>query len=77
MFYCVQIHAEYDYYGETRFGTASPLRYPIELLWVTFLGVMAALFGIYFYLDDKRMYRPVVPKQLPGDGKTHYTFDLE
>lgn len=40
-----------------------------------FVGVMFGAFGIYWFLNDKRMYRPALPKQLPGDGKPHYTFE--
>lgn len=62
-------------YGEDRYGTAEPLRYSMTTYYMAFLGVMAGCFGLYYFLEDKKMYRPVLPKQYPGDGKVHYTFE--
>lgn len=44
-------------------------------MWVWFLGVMGASFAVYIWLEDKKMFRPAMPKQLPHDGKKHYTFE--
>ncbi|CAO1370342.1 unnamed protein product [Diamesa serratosioi] len=69
------IHANIDMISEDRFGTAAPLRYSIPLQYATFLGVMTFCFVLYFWLEDKKMFRPVLPKQLAHDGKPHYTFE--
>lgn len=60
---------------EDRYGRAEPLRYSVRFQVLTFLGVMFGCFGVYWFLDDKRMFRPTLPKQMPGDGKPHYTFE--
>lgn len=72
-----QFHAEYEFWREDRFGRAEPLRYSVGFQLACFLGVMFGSFGIYWFLNDKRMYRPTLPKQLPGDGKPHYTFEAK
>lgn len=47
----------------------------MHIYWLSFLGIMTGCIVLYYWLDDKRMFRPVLPKQLPGDGKVHYTFE--
>lgn len=64
-------------YGETRFYINQKLRISLRQQVLTFVGVMLALYGTYELLDPYPMFRPVKPKQLPADGKTHYTFELE
>jgi NADH dehydrogenase (ubiquinone) 1 beta subcomplex subunit 8 len=68
------VHADLDLYGEDRYGSAEPLRYPMKVYWMSFLGVMTGCFVLYYWLEDKKMFRPVIPKQLPIDG-VHYTFE--
>lgn len=71
----LQISADHDLYSEDRYSQADYLRYSTAhyLLW--FFGVMGGCLAAYYWLDDKKMYRPVAAKQLPGDGRTHYTFE--
>lgn len=37
-------------------------------------GFMAANWGLYYWLEDKKYFRPAMPKQYPAEGK-HYSFD--
>lgn len=69
------IHAEIDFYDETRYGTPADLRYPLWKMVVTFLSVIGGSFLLYFWLDDKKVFRPVLRKQLPAPGQIHYTFE--
>lgn len=62
-------------YGEDRYGTAEPLRFSVKTQALAFGAVMVGFFSLYYWLEDKHMYRPVSPKQYPGDGKVHYTFE--
>uniref|UniRef100_A0A336LPW7 CSON009714 protein n=1 Tax=Culicoides sonorensis TaxID=179676 RepID=A0A336LPW7_CULSO len=69
------IHIEYNIYSEDRYGTPTPLRWSKSQMAGSFCLFMGTVFALYFYLDDKKMFRPVLPKQLPSDGRTHYTFE--
>lgn len=69
------LNANVDLIGEDRYGTEKPLRYSMQYQWACFLGVMTFCFVTYYWLEDKKMFRPVLPKQRPGDGKVHYTFE--
>jgi len=40
-----------------------------------FAFVMGAWILAFWFFQDKKMFRPTLPKQMPGDGKTHYTFE--
>lgn len=64
-----------DLYGEDRYTQAEPTRFTNKQYWLSFLGVMTLCFSIYFFLEDKKMFRPALPKQYPAGGKTHYTFE--
>jgi NADH dehydrogenase (ubiquinone) 1 beta subcomplex subunit 8 len=50
-------------------------RFSISQMLFGFCAVMGFLAGSYIWLEDKKMFRPVLPKQYPSDGKTHYSFD--
>lgn len=69
------IHIDYPIWSEDRFGTAAPSRFSMQTMFLTFAGVMTAWFALYFYFEDKKLFRPALPKQLPGDGRPHYTFE--
>lgn len=43
-------------------------------MYAWFFGVVGGIFALYYWLEDKKMFRPAMPKQLPKDGK-HYTFE--
>ncbi|EDS33181.1 NADH-ubiquinone oxidoreductase ashi subunit [Culex quinquefasciatus] len=68
------LHAESDLWGENMYGSAERTRYPMRTYWLAFLGVMAGCLGLYYWLEDYKMFRPVLAKQYARDGK-HYTFD--
>ncbi|XP_050084138.1 NADH dehydrogenase [ubiquinone] 1 beta subcomplex subunit 8, mitochondrial [Anopheles aquasalis] len=71
------LHAETDFWSEDRFGTSDPLRYSMKTYWLAFLGVMTGCFALYYWLEDYKMFRPVLAKQYPYEGKQHYTFDAK
>lgn len=64
-----------DLYNEDRYSFAEKPRYEIKYQWLTFLSVMAGILAFYYWLDDKKMFRPVLPRQYAQDGKPHYTFE--
>ncbi|KAJ6633182.1 NADH dehydrogenase [ubiquinone] 1 beta subcomplex subunit 8, mitochondrial [Pseudolycoriella hygida] len=67
------VHAHVDTYSEDRTRAD-----PFISHWWMLLSFSAAVFGslaFYYWMEDKRIYRPVTPKQLPGGGKVHYTFE--
>ncbi|EDV92083.1 NADH dehydrogenase [ubiquinone] 1 beta subcomplex subunit 8, mitochondrial [Drosophila grimshawi] len=69
------ISADIDLYSEDRFSQPDQPRYSTSYYFLCFLGVMSGCLAVYYWLEDKKMYRPVAVKQLPADGKKHYTFD--
>lgn len=71
------VHAELDHYDETRVGTPAPLRFPIWKMGVSFLSVIAGAILIFWLLDDKKAFRPVLEKQMPTPGQVHYTFETK
>ncbi|XP_053696656.1 NADH dehydrogenase [ubiquinone] 1 beta subcomplex subunit 8, mitochondrial [Sabethes cyaneus] len=68
------MHAATPLWSEDRFGSAEPLRFSMKFYWLSFLGVMTACFVVYFWLEDYKMFRPVMQKQYPHKGP-HYTFE--
>uniref|UniRef100_A0A1B0BFT4 NADH dehydrogenase [ubiquinone] 1 beta subcomplex subunit 8, mitochondrial n=1 Tax=Glossina palpalis gambiensis TaxID=67801 RepID=A0A1B0BFT4_9MUSC len=71
------IHADYDLYSEDRWSQPSQPRFSNSGYWLSFLGVMAGCLILYYGIDDYKMYRPVAAKQYPGEGRVHYTFEME
>ncbi|XP_027236325.2 NADH dehydrogenase [ubiquinone] 1 beta subcomplex subunit 8, mitochondrial [Penaeus vannamei] len=69
------IHASADMYGLDRIDDTQKPRFSLNDQALSFFGVMAAFFAAYFYLNDNKMHWPVLPKQYPEEGKTHYTFE--
>lgn len=72
---CAQIHANIDYHDETRHGSAEPLRYPLKMQVMVFVGVISGMFLLRAFLEDYPFYPTVLPKQYPAGGKVHYTFE--
>jgi NADH dehydrogenase (ubiquinone) 1 beta subcomplex subunit 8 len=52
-------------------------RYPMSTMVAAFFGYMGFWFGLYFWLEDKKMFPPVLPKAYPNDGKPHYSYDTK
>ncbi|GAB0088881.1 NADH dehydrogenase [Sergentomyia squamirostris] len=69
------VHIDYNLWSEDRFGYADKPRYSLTYQFLVFTGVMAGFFAIYYFLEDYKIFRPVVPKQYPNQGKVHYTFE--
>lgn len=66
-----------DMYSEDRWSQPDKPRYSRGIWWLSFLLVMGAFVGSFFFLQDYKMYRPVAAKQYPYKGVTHYTFEME
>lgn len=64
-------------YGADRFYIDQKLRISMRTQLAWFVLVLAGFFGVYGALEAMPMFRPVLPKQLPQDGQTHYTFELD
>ncbi|XP_037087957.1 NADH dehydrogenase [ubiquinone] 1 beta subcomplex subunit 8, mitochondrial-like [Pollicipes pollicipes] len=73
--FCEPIHHSMDMYGEDRYNADRKLRISIPEMWAMFLGVMASYTLVFLYFEDKKMFRPVMPKQFAKDGP-HYTFEM-
>lgn len=71
-----KVHVDVDYWGEDRVGP-EPTLIPARTQVLAFASVILGSFALYYFLEDKRMYRPVVPKQYPGNSKVHYTFETK
>lgn len=69
------VHAEIDYHDETRIGTPYDMPISVGEMAVWFLSVIAGSFFIYWLVDDHKLFRPVLRKQMPADGGAHYTFE--
>lgn len=69
------LHVHVDMYGEDRFDVSSKPRFTLAQQVLAFIGVVGGFAVVYYWLDDKRMFRPVLPKQYPYKGETHYTFE--
>lgn len=70
------IHAEMDMFGEDRYNADRHLRISINKMWAIFLSVVTGYSLLFFYFDNKKMFRPVMPRQYARDG-AHYTFELK
>lgn len=62
--------------GEDRYDVTVRLRWPIRQQFLAFVGVMTGFATVYYFLDKMKMFRPVIPKQYPIEGKQHYSFEL-
>lgn len=69
------VHVDFDMYGLDRVNASQKLRFSMQQYALAFFGVMGVSLGVYYYLEDKKMHWPVLPKQYPGDGAVHYTFE--
>ncbi|XP_066999367.1 NADH dehydrogenase [ubiquinone] 1 beta subcomplex subunit 8, mitochondrial [Anabrus simplex] len=69
------LHAYANLIGEDRFDVSAKPRYSLLTQVLCFVGAVGGSAVIYYYLDDKRMFRPVLPKQYPAEGVVHYTFE--
>jgi len=72
------VHVEYDIMSEDRFNIGQRQVVPKWVMYVVFFGIIASAFLLeelseqYKFCFVKRM-----PKQFPGDGRKHYTFEVK
>ncbi|XP_068212781.1 NADH dehydrogenase [ubiquinone] 1 beta subcomplex subunit 8, mitochondrial [Palaemon carinicauda] len=69
------IHVDYDMHLLDRVDVTTKPRFTLAQQALSFFGVMIALFTTYFYFQDKKLHWNLLPKQYPGQGKAHYTFE--
>ncbi|XP_017871965.1 PREDICTED: NADH dehydrogenase [ubiquinone] 1 beta subcomplex subunit 8, mitochondrial [Drosophila arizonae] len=69
------ISVDHDLYSEDRYSQPDYPRYSKSYYMLCFAGVMGGCLALYYWLEDKKMYRPVAAKQYPADGVKHYTFE--
>merc|ERR1711970_394858 len=71
------LHADMDMYGLDRVDDTTKPRFTWQIQALAFFGVMTSCFVIYYAVNDPqtKMHWPTMPKQYPGDGKVHYTFE--
>nr|CAD7401173.1 unnamed protein product [Timema poppensis] len=53
------IHVHADMYGEDRYNVSFKPRFSLLYMWTCFLSVVGGFFAIYFFMEDKKMFRPV------------------
>lgn len=49
-------------------------RYHLGRLWLGFIGIMSFWFALNALCEPVKMFRPVLPKANPADGKKHYAY---
>lgn len=69
------LHAEHDTYDETRYGTPTEPRYSTKVMASCLFGTLGTIWLLYLFFEDKKMFRPVLPQQMPAPGVVHYTFE--
>lgn len=69
------VHVNVDMYGEDRIDVSAKPRFSLSQQALAFFGVMAGSAVVYYWLEDKKLFRPVLPKQYPSQGEVHYTFE--
>lgn len=69
------MHTEFDLVREDRYDVNARFRKPMWYIWLQFLGTIAGFYALYFLFENVKMFPAVVPKQYPGQGKKHYTFE--
>lgn len=70
------VHAEEDLINEVRYDISAKHRVGLGRQIFQFCFAVFGLFGIFYYLEDKKMFPSVAPKQYPSQG-THYTFEMK
>lgn len=71
------MHDNFDAIREDRFDCSAKYTKSGLQMVLEFLGVMGGTWLLYSYLENFKMFHPLIPKQLPGEGKVHYTFERE
>lgn len=69
------MHSQIDMIGEDRYNISMRPRYTAKQMLATFLGIMTFFYGTFFFLEDYKMFRPVLAKQYPAPGVLHYSFE--
>ncbi|XP_050714396.1 NADH dehydrogenase [ubiquinone] 1 beta subcomplex subunit 8, mitochondrial-like [Eriocheir sinensis] len=69
------LHRDFDMYGLDRVDATNTPRFSTTQQFLAFMGVMTFFVGTYYLMDNNKCHWPLLPKQYPGNGKVHYTFE--
>ncbi|KAK9872634.1 hypothetical protein WA026_018767 [Henosepilachna vigintioctopunctata] len=69
------LHVQFDLFREDRYDINYRPNPSCKVQFAQYIGVMSLSFLIYWLCDQVKGFLPAVPKQYPGVGKKHYTFD--
>ncbi|XP_013775882.1 NADH dehydrogenase [ubiquinone] 1 beta subcomplex subunit 8, mitochondrial-like [Limulus polyphemus] len=69
------LHVISDMLGEDRYNINAKPRFSTATQLMVFLGVMTVLASLFLLAENFSYVHPVMPKQYPGPGVKHYTFE--
>lgn len=69
------MHVNADMLGEDRWNANLRPRFPLWFQLAQFLGTMSGALLLYYIFDQAKCFPGLIPKQYPGQGKVHYTFE--
>ncbi|KAK4309205.1 hypothetical protein Pmani_019131 [Petrolisthes manimaculis] len=69
------LHQNFDIYGLDRINESQEPRFSSTHQFLSFASVMAFFIGTYYFLENRKMHWPLMPKQFPNEGVAHYTFE--
>lgn len=73
----MQMHAEFDMIAEDRYDISAKPRFPLRVQIAQFVGVLSIAFTLYYMGSKMKFFPGAIPKQYPGQGKVHYTFEAK
>ncbi|KAJ1520777.1 hypothetical protein ONE63_003871 [Megalurothrips usitatus] len=68
-------HTNADIYGEDRLDPAKDWRVPKTTMIAMLVGMVGGAFLLAYLLEPYPVHRPVCRKQMPFQGKNHYSFE--
>ncbi|KAJ8971749.1 hypothetical protein NQ314_000566 [Rhamnusium bicolor] len=71
------LHVEFDLVREDRYDVSLKLRRPMWFQLAQCLGAIFGYYALYALCEKAKMFPAVLPKQYPGDGRKHYTFETK
>jgi len=69
------LHVDADVLTEDKWNPTTRKRYSFVQMIAWIVAVWGGIIAVYFLVKPFPYFVPVMPKQFPNDGKTHYTFE--
>lgn len=69
------MHVDSDMISEDRYDVNAKPRFSLRVQLAQFIGVMSIAFTLYYMGSKIKFFPGAIPKQYPGQGKVHYTFE--